>query len=321
MGQGAQALVVAAGHRFPDVSIEENILGDLARVVNGRGMDGEALQRALAQADAVMVGTGIRLGPELIDGMQRCRIIVRYGIGVDNVALEAARRRGIVVANVPDYCVDEVADHALALMLAVLRRVVPAHRVVRDGRWDVTVMAGVRRLRELTLGVVGFGRIGRTVGTKASALGMRVVAYDPWVPAEAIRSAGAQPVSLDELLAQADVVTLHCPLTPETRHLLGAAQLARMKPTAYLVNTSRGELVDADALAEALQSGRLAGAALDVLPQEPPPAGHPLLSLDNVVVTPHVAWYSEDSLVELRTKAAQQVREVLLGGSARYRVA
>ena len=275
----------------------------------------------LAQADAVMVGTGIRLGPERIDGMQRCRIIVRYGIGVDNVALEAARRRGIVVANVPDYCVDEVADHALALMLAVLRRVVPAHRVVRDGRWDVTVMAGVRRLRELTLGVVGFGRIGRTVGTKASALGMRVVAYDPWVPAEAIRSAGAQPVSLDELLAQADVVTLHCPLTPETRHLLGAAQLARMKPTAYLVNTSRGELVDADALAEALRSGKLAGAALDVLPQEPPPAGHPLLSLDNVVVTPHVAWYSEDSLVELRTKAAQQVREVLLGGSARYRVA
>jgi len=232
---------------------------------------------------------------------------------VDNVDLPAATRAGILVTNVPDYCVDEVSDHALALLLALARQVVMADRAVRGGAWDVVAHSGIRRLRGQTVGLLGFGKIARAVASKVRALGMRVVAYDPYLDAGLIARDGAEPVELDTLLAEADAISIHVPLSPETRGLVGERELGRMKPTAFLINTARGGIVDEKALAEALEAGRLAGAALDVLSQAPPPPDHPLRRAPNVILTPHLAFYSRESVVELQTKAAEEVARALRG--------
>jgi D-3-phosphoglycerate dehydrogenase len=254
------------------------------------------------------------LSARVIAGLPRLRVISRFGIGVDRVDLEAARAAGIVVTNVPDYCVEEASDHALALLLAVERRILPLDRAVRAGVWDTAAVAGrVRRLRGRRLGIVGFGRLGRRFAEKASALGLEVCAHDPYLSPEAITTAGVWPLGLDELLATSDVVSLHLPLGPETRHLLDAARIASMPAGAVLVNTARGGLVDEAALVEALRAGRLGGAGLDVFESEPPPRDHPLLGLPNVVVTSHSSHYSLASAAEMRAKAFQNVALVLAG--------
>jgi D-3-phosphoglycerate dehydrogenase / 2-oxoglutarate reductase len=253
-------------------------------------------------------------GKRVIEGLERCRVISRFGIGVDRIDVDAATAKGIVVANVPDYCVDEVSDHALALLLALSRRIVALDRAVHAGTWDTIRIAGrVRRLRGQTLGVVGFGRLGRRLGEKARALGLDVLAYDPLVPAAQIRDTGAEPVALDALLTRSEWVSLHVPLTPETRHVIGAAELARMRPGAVLLNTARGGLVDQDALVQSLRERHLGGAGLDVLEREPPPVDDPLLALDNVIVTSHAAFYSEEALAEQRLRAVENVARVLTG--------
>ncbi|MDA0591545.1 MAG: C-terminal binding protein, partial [Planctomycetota bacterium] len=238
--------------------------------------------------------------------MQRAKVIVRYGIGVDNVDLEAARARGIPVCNVPDYCIDEVADHTLAFILGTTRQVVPNTLHVRDGKWGLaTPLDQLRTLRDQTVGIVGFGRIGREVAARLAPFKSRRLVFDTFVPTEVVRNAGCEPVSLDDLLAQSDIVTLHCPSTPQTKKLLNATSIARMKPGSVVINLARGDLVDTAALVAALQSGHLAGAAIDVCDPEPIPTDSPLRSLPNVIVASHIASASPKAVRTLRETAAR----------------
>ncbi|NLG68247.1 MAG: C-terminal binding protein [Firmicutes bacterium] len=296
---------------YRDYEIEQTILAPLgARIeVVTTGGDAARLQRAVRHAEAVMVREA-PVDARTIASMERCRVIVRYGVGVDNIDLAAARDRRIFVANVPDYGTDDVAEHTLALILAVYRRVAQFDRAIRRGRW-LPDDNRIYRLRGKALGIVGFGRIGRSLWTKCQGLGLeRCLVYDPLVADDV---EGVERVDLDALCREVDIVTLHAPLTPQTTHLIDARRLALLKPTAVLVNTARGRLVDEDALVKALRERRLLGAGLDVYGQEPVPADHPVMSLDNVVLTPHIAWYSEESMVDLKTKAAQEVARVLTG--------
>jgi len=239
------------------------------------------------------------------------RIIARYGIGVDTVSLSAASDAGIMVTNVPDYCIDEVSDHALALLLNLARGIGRATLATRSGEWDIGVVQPLYRLRGRTLAVLGFGRIGRAVAEKARPFGLRVVAFDQYVPHDAIRAAGVEPLSFQEALEQADLVSIHVPLTDETRHLISSHALSWMKRGAIIVNTSRGPVIDTAALVSALESGHLAGAGLDVVDPEPPPAEHELRQMPNVLLTPHIAFYSEEAQRELQRRAAEEVARVL----------
>ena len=274
-------------------------------------------QEVAAQAgDAdVLINQYVPITAEVLDAMPRCRLVVRYGVGVDNVDVEAATERGVWVANVPDYGRDEVADHTLALAMSVLRGVAVLDRSVRDGVWGLDAARPLRRLSVLTWGVVGCGAIGAAVARRAAGLGMRVLGYDlPQVPSEP----PIERVPLEELLASSDLVSLHAALTPESHHLIGAEALGRMRPSAFLVNTARGGLVDTAALVAALDAGELAGAALDVLETEPPDdLGWRLARHPRVVVTPHAAWYSEEAFLTLKTEVAREALRVLEGGRPR----
>jgi D-3-phosphoglycerate dehydrogenase len=241
------------------------------------------------------------------------RVIATPSVGFDHIDVEAAARRGIWVCNVPDYCIDEMADSTLALLLALLRGVVVLDRSVQAGVWDDHAAGPLPRLRETRVGIVGFGRIGRAVATRCLALGMDVSATDPLVAATEMVSAGVEPSTLDQLLRSCSAVTLHAPLTPETRGMIGERELALMREGAFLVNVARAGLVDAGALMSALQSGRLAGAALDVLESEPPSADHPAPIHPRLIVTPHAAWYSPQSEREVYRRAVLAVRDVLEG--------
>jgi D-3-phosphoglycerate dehydrogenase len=263
----------------------------------------------------VLINQYVPVTGEVLDALPRCRLVVRYGVGVDNVDVEAATARGVWVANVPDYGRDEVADHTLALALAVLRGVVALDRSVREGSWDLEAARPLRRLGTLTYGVVGCGAIGTAVAGRAAGLGMRVLGHDvPQVRSEP----PIERVPLEELLSSSDVVSLHAALTPDTHHLIGEGALARMRPSAFLVNTARGGLVDAAALLAALDAGELAGAALDVLEGEPPDElGWRLARHPRMVLTPHAAWYSEEALHTLKTEVAREALRVLEGGRPR----
>jgi D-3-phosphoglycerate dehydrogenase len=263
----------------------------------------------------VLINQYVPITGEVLDALPRCRLVVRYGVGVDNVDVTAAAERAVWVANVPDYGRDEVADHTLALALSLLRGVAVLDRSVRDGDWDLAAARPLRRLSTLTWGVVGCGAIGTAVAKRAAGLGMRALGYDlPQVPS----GPPIERVGLEELLEAADLVSLHAALTPTSHHLIGAAALARMRPTAFLVNTARGGLVAQRDLLTALDTGKLAGAGLDVLEGEPPDdlgwrvARHP-----RVVATPHAAWYSEEAFHTLKTEAAREALRVLQGQSPR----
>jgi D-3-phosphoglycerate dehydrogenase len=306
-------IVLALGHRFASLEIERATLNGVAQVVDANALEGDDLVAALQKAAVVMLGTRGRLDADAVAGLSRCRAIIRYGIGVDNVAVAQATAQGIPVINIPEYCIHEVSDHAVALILAANRRLIPAWQAVSQGIWGPSVMHGTPRLATLTVGIVGFGRIGQQVARKIAPLVSRVLVYDPFVSQERARELGAQPGDLAAVLGAADIVALTCPLTDETRHLIRAATLAQMKPTAWLINTSRGEIVDEQDLVEALRQGRIAGAALDVLASEPPAPDSLLLGMDNVIVTPHVAWYSEDAVQDLQRLAAEQALRILSG--------
>lgn len=262
-------------------------------------------------ADALLV-TYAKITGEMIRQMPKCRIISRFGIGVDNVDLEAATAAKIVVTKVPDYCIDEVSDHAMALLLSAVRKIPMATEQVHAGTWKMPNFVPIHRLRGSVLGLVGFGRIPQLVAPKAQAFGLKVVAFDPYVPADVFAKAGVERVEFAQLLKLSDYVSIHSPLTPDTRGLFNADAFAQMKKTAYVVNTARGPIIDEAALAAALDAGQIAGAALDVMATEPP-TGSPLIGNAKVIITPHTSFYSEESLVELQTKAAQEVVSVLSG--------
>jgi len=307
-------LVVVSDSVFPNLDPAREVLSGIgAELLVATEPTPEAIVRAAAAADALLV-TYAKITAEMIQQMTRCRIISRFGIGVDNVDIPAATGRGIVVTKVPDYCIDEVSDHAVALLLALVRKIPFSNAQVHGGQWAMSAVVPIHRLRGSVLGLVGFGRIPQLVAPKAKAFGIRVVAFDPYVPSEIFAHAGVERVDFSELLKVSDYVSIHSPLLPETKDLFNDQTLRQMKPTAYLINTARGPIVDQAALARALNAGALAGAALDVMPQEPP-VDSPLLGRANVIITPHTSFYSEESLVDLQVKAAQEVVRVL-GGQA-----
>jgi D-3-phosphoglycerate dehydrogenase / 2-oxoglutarate reductase len=268
--------------------------------------------RQAGDADA-LINQYVPIDEAVLESLERCRVVVRYGVGVDSIDLEAAARRGIWVANVPDYGTEEVSDHALALVMSLLRGVNRLDRAVRGGSWDVKLVRPLRRVRGLTLGVVGCGKIGAALARKAACLGLRILVSDAVEIPDALLEGGIRQVDLDELLGAADVVSLHAPLTEDTHYMIGAEQLRRMKRGSYLINTARGGLVDSVALLQALEREEIAGAALDVLENEPPEQGDPLVMHERVIVTPHAGWYSEESYEALKSGAASEVVRVLSG--------
>ncbi len=271
----------------------------------------------MRRADAVLV-TIQPVTAAVIGTLECCRIISRVGVGLDNVDLPAATARGIWVTNVPDYAIDEVSMHAIALMLAQMRRVAAYAAATRQGRWDGGDASTMRRPGQVTLGVLGFGRIGSAAAAKGRGLGLRVIAHDPQVDGATIRAAGVEPVDWETLLRTADYLSLHLPLEAGTRRIMDRQAFALMPPHAYLINTARGGVIDEVALLEALREGRIAGAALDVLTTEPPPPDHPLLRDARVTVTPHVAWGSAEASADVRVKGAEEVVRVLRGERPRF---
>jgi D-3-phosphoglycerate dehydrogenase len=307
--------VVVSDQVFPSVEIERGLLAGIdAELTVASGAVDDVLEVA-ADADAIL-NTYLPWDADSIGRLEKCRIIARYGIGFDNVDLSAASKAGMVVTNVPDYSVEEVATHALALILATLRKVVAADTSVRLGTWSVDNFRPIRRLSTLTVGLVGYGRIARQIAAPLAALGARIIAHDPYLEP----GPDLPPLlSLEEVLAEADIVSLHLPLTDETRGFINAERIAGMKSGAILVNTSRGPLVDLGSLTDALVDGRLSGAGLDVFDIEPLDPSR-IEGIPNLIATPHMAYYSEEALAESQTKAATQVIKVLTGESPDYQV-
>jgi D-3-phosphoglycerate dehydrogenase len=299
-------VVAITDYTFPALDIELQILQAAgAEVRSGNSKEIAALQSLVAEADAVITQFA-PINAEVIASMKRSRVIVRYGIGVDNVDLAAARERGIPVCNIPDYCIDEVADHTLAFILSTTRQVVSNTLHIRAGKWGLaTSLDQMRTLRDQTVGIVGFGRIGREVATRLAPFKCRRVVADEFVPADVVSASGCQPVSLDTLLAESDIVTLHCPSTAQTRQLLNAQSLSKLKPGAIVINLARGDLIETAALVAALQSGQVAAAALDVCDIEPIPADSPLRTLPNVIAAAHIASTSPKAVRTLRETAAR----------------
>jgi D-3-phosphoglycerate dehydrogenase len=313
--------VLVTDFAWPSVDIEREILSRIgAELVVAETGEARELTELAADVDAIL--TNWRRVPEAaVRAATRCMVIGRYGVGVDNIPVALATELGIVVANVPDFCVNEVADHAMALLLACARRLMPFTSETRSGVWSLEHAPGLPRLSEQTLGIVGFGRIARALVPRARGFGLRVLVYTPRLAAAGAGEPAGEvelTASLDELLAASDYVSLHVPATPESTGLIGERELAQMKPNAYLINTSRGALIDEAALATALSEGEIAGAALDVLSREPPPPDESLLRAPNLIVTPHAAFYSDASIHEVQTRAATNVVTVLTGSAPEH---
>lgn len=304
---------------------EKKILGDVADVFGFDAHGEDELVGHIEDADAIMLYHNMYLTRKTVSQLQRCKLIVRCGVGYDNIDHVLARQRGIPVANVPDYGSEEVADSAIGMMLTLTRGIHRSNSLLQaaSGPWMYTQVAPLHRLRGRVFGVVGLGRIGTAAAMRAKAFGMDVAFYDPYKPSGYDKALGIRCVeSLEDLLAQSYVLSLHCPLTEETRYLINRETLRKMPAGSYLVNTARGGVVDVAILPDALASGHLAGAGIDVLEQEPPPADHPLLiawrdpkhpAHNRLIVTPHSTFYSEEGLMDMRTKGSHACRKAILG--------
>jgi D-3-phosphoglycerate dehydrogenase len=306
--------VVIPYTHYPDLSVEAGILQQIgAEIVHTRSLTTPESWEAARTADALMVSIE-RVPAELINSLERCKIICRLGTGYDAIDVPAATARGIWVAYVPDYSIDEVSTHAISLMLAHNRRLPQLFEMVKTNVWwKPDTIEPIVRLSTLTYGVLGHGRIGTESARKARGLGMRVIACDPFIPQENMTANGVTPVDFATLLRESDYLSLHIPLNPQTTKIINRDSLAQMKPSAVLINTARGAAVDIDALLAAIQSGTIAGAALDVLPTEPPAPNHPIMHEPRIWLTPHAAWNSAQSTEEVRVKGSQDVVRVLRG--------
>jgi D-3-phosphoglycerate dehydrogenase len=305
--------VVLIEHGYGDVSPERAIIEAAGgELIDAEKLGPEEARAAAMQADGILARRLVFDAP-FLSRLSRCKIIVRYGVGVDNIDLEAATGAGILVGHVPFYCQDEVSTHTLALLLALVRRIASTHQRLSRGGWDVNRNDPVHRMTGRTVGLAGLGALGQAVAQKLQGWGMRLIATDPFIEPERAEKLSVELVGLDELLAQSDYISLHVPLLPETHHLINRSTLGRVKPGAFLVNTARGPVVDAEALIEALESGRLAGAALDVFEQEPLPEDSPLRKHPKVLITDHMAWYSEESQLQLQKTAAEEVVRGCMG--------
>ena len=306
--------VLITDHVWPSTDPERAVLeaGGAQVVVAPDGEEATLVEMA-RDADAIMTCFA-QVTENVVRAAEQCVVIGRFGVGVDNIAVTTATELGIAVTYVPDYCVDEVSDHVMALLHAWNRKITLFDRSVKEHGWGSQPLTmRMMRLRGKTIGIVGFGRIGQAVATKARAFGMNILATDPWVPSETVASAGGELADLATLLQKSDFVTLHAPLTENTHNLIGRAELEKMKPEAFLINAARGPLIDEIALYNALENRAIAGAGLDVMVDSVPPHDHPLLSLDNIIITPHVAFFSQESTLELEQRAAAEVVSVIHG--------
>ena len=307
--------IVITDHRFPDVAQERRAVESAGgTLIDAQTTDEQELCTVCKDADGVLTARAA-ITRRVIESMERCRIIVRYGIGVDTVDIPAASARGIMVANVPDYCIDEVSDHALTLLLMLSRQMIPSISMARGERWSVANMPALHRLRGRICGLIGCGKIGSLLAGKVKQLGMRVLIHDPYLSESRCREMGAELVSFDALLAQSDFLSLHAPLNDETHYLFGAAAFAKMKSTAYIINTSRGSLIDEAALLAALDAGKIAGAGLDVLESETAvtPVRTALVNHPKIIVTAHTAWLSVEARATLQLRAIEQSLACLRG--------
>jgi len=307
--------IVISDHRFPDVAQERRAVESSGgTLVDAQTTDEQELCKVCRDADGVLTARA-PITRRVIEAMERCRIIVRYGIGVDTVDIPAATERGIMVANVPDYCVDEVSDHALTLLLMLSRQMIAAISLARQDRWAMNNFPTLHRLRGQTCGLVGCGKIGSLLAGKVAQLGMRVLIHDPYMSESRAREMGVELVSFDALLAQSDYISLHAPLTDETHYLFGETAFAKMKNTAAIINTSRGGLIDEKALLAALDAGKISGAGLDVLESETAvtPVRTALVNHPKMVVTAHTAWLSVEARETLQLRAIEQALACLQG--------
>jgi D-3-phosphoglycerate dehydrogenase len=305
--------VAVTDHLFPSMDEEARMFRAMdTELVVGQCKDEDDVITLCRGADAIL-NTYARMTAKVIENLEHCRVIVRFGIGYDNVDVDAATRCGVMVANTTEYCIEEVADQAMAMLLACGRGLFPAGRIARDGTWDLGKMPVLRRLGGQTLGLVGIGQIGKAVAARARGFGLRILAADPNVDEAAAREIGAELVGLDALLAESDYVSVHVPLMAATEGMIDAGVLAKMKPTAFLINVARGKIVNQAHLVRAVRRGDIAGAGLDVLEREPPDADDAITALDNVILTPHSAWYSEEARADMRRRAVGQVVGVLKG--------
>ena len=313
----AQYKVVYPDHRDPEFDIETPVFDAAGVRIESLGLrfkpDLDVFRAAVADADAIVTST-LEVSRAIVAAAPRLKVAVRLGVGYEQLDLDALAEHGAFGCNVPDYGSEEVALHALTMALTLRRQILPLDAEVRAGGWRYMPEGRlVHRLSLQTVGIVGLGRIGSAFATRARALFGRVLACDPYVPDERFAAVGAQRAGLDELLRESDVVTLHVPLTDETMHLIGERELALMKPSAILVTTCRGKVVDQLALARALQAAQIEGAACDVWEKEPAPLDHPLFQCRNVICSPHAAYYSEEGRRDMRLRAAQEVVRVLRG--------
>jgi D-3-phosphoglycerate dehydrogenase len=307
-----QAKVVLTDYVWESLDVEKKTLAGLAELVALQTKKPDEFFPQAADCDALLNTYAGPITAEVMARMPRCKIIARYGIGVDTIDLDAATRAGIIVTNNPSYCIEEVAEHTMALLLAAARKVAFYDRLVRGGRWEVPPGKPMYRLAGSTLGLVGFGHIARQVAARAASFDMRILFADPYVKDGQFDVPGKK-MELHDMLRESDFVSLHPPLTPQTRKIINDEAFSHMKPTAVLINCSRGPIVDTDALVRALDAKKLAGCALDTTDPEPLPNPHPLRGRDNVIINPHTAWYSEQAMVGLQAGAPNEVRRVLSG--------
>jgi len=316
----SRPLIAVTDSPFPSLDPAKAALARLDPELRmAKSTSAEDILAVAREADAVFV-TYAKLPGDLLKQLKRCKVIGRFGLGVDNIDIPAAAALGITVTYVPDYCMREVSDHAMALLLALARKIPLSNKLVQSGRWELPPLVPLRRLDGRVLGLVGFGNIPRALAPKAKAFGLRVVTHDPYVSPEVLAKAAVEDASFDALLAMSDFVSIHAPLLPATRGLFNAEAFRKMQKGAYLINTARGPLVDEAALIAALDSGHLGGAALDVVATEPLAKDSPLLGRDNVILTPHTGFYSVEALEELQTKCASDVARVLAGEKPVYPV-
>ena len=294
----------------PTVEIERKVLNEIKpEFILAHCNTEDEVTKVAHDADGI-INQYAPIDRRVIESLKKCKVIARYGVGVDNIDVEAASEHKIIVANIPDYCIDEVSTHAMALILACARGITLLDRKRREKRWDFTLAKPLFRTQGKTLGLFGLGRIARAVAQKASGFGFKIIAYDPYVSRVNMK---VELVEFSQLLSDSDFISIHSPLTDETRHSFGENELRAMKKIAYLINTARGPIIDEKALYQALKKRWIAGAALDVMEKEPPDWENSLLKLDNLIITPHISFYSEESYIELKTKVAESVLSVLKG--------
>ncbi|MGY6212992.1 C-terminal binding protein [Cytobacillus firmus] len=312
--------VLLTDYEFENLKYEEDVFKESGldiEFVKAQCKTEDEVAEQAKHADAIL-NQYAPISRRVIESLENAKVISRYGVGVNTIDLDAANEKGITVANVPDYGMEEVSNHALALLLSWARKVTLLNNEVKKGNWDFKACVPIHRFNSQTVGVLGFGRIPRRFIEKVKPLGFKLAAYDPFVSAEDMASAGVKKMELDEIIREADYLSVHVPLIKDTFHLLNADRFSQMKKNAVIINTARGPIIDEKALIEALENGIIAGAALDVAEEEPISIDSPLLHMDNVIITPHSAWYSEEAMVELRQKAAKNIVQVLKGEKTPY---